>query len=180
MTLPDDGFPARGTGNLLDQFLSHAEPGQATLMRFLIDEGMVTVFAVREDEEHVATLPAEPMIQARSALMITDQVGLIVILARIEGEVYETWLNRYFEGIGLEECLDDLAQQEKLLFSFYVDDSEPARLIWMPNLQRDQFAEYQRAVAGLPPWSMEAFNMARMRAIQRFPSVQSLWEACGD
>jgi hypothetical protein len=179
---------AAGSDGLLGRFLAHAEPGQAGLMRFLIDEGMVTSMVIREDEEHVHALPSQPMIDVRAALLMADGgepfgdvalVGVIVVLAKIENEIYETWLNRHFQGMGLDECLDDLAQQEKLLFAFYLDGPEPARKIWIPNRFRDEFAGYQDRIADLPPWSMEAFDRARMGIIQRLPSVQDLWEACG-
>ena len=170
---------APGGDGLLGQFLAHAQPGQAGLMRFLIDEGMVTVMVIREDDEHLQALPTQPMIEVRSALLIENRVGLVAILAKIENEIYETWLNRHFEGMGLDECLDDLAQQEKLLFAFYVDGPEPARTIWSPNRFQDEFARYQEAIGGMEPWSMPQFDQARMRVMQRFPSVQDLWGTLG-
>jgi len=167
-------------GGLLDQFLQHAEPGQASILRFLVDEGVVTGFIIREDLEHLRALPSQPMIQVRSALLVEDGVGIVVVLARIEGEIYETWINWHFEGLGLAECLDDLAQQEKMFFQFYVDRSEPERIIWVPNFQRELFERILHLISAMEPWSMQAFDTARMSVLQRFPNVQSLWDACSD
>ncbi len=175
----EPGQSATPVGSLLDQFLLHAEPGQASVLRFLVDEGMITGFIIREDEEHVRALPTQPRIEVRSALLIEDGVGLVVVLARIEGEIYETWLNRHFEGHGMAECLDDLALQEKLIFSFYVDQTQPERIIWMPNLSRDSFERTLGLISPMEPWSMEAFDRARAGIFRRYPDVHSLWEACG-
>ena len=173
------GQPVPPVGGLLDKFLQHAEPGQASMLRFLVDEGMVTGFIIREDEEHIRALPAQPMIEVRSALLVEDGIGVVAILARIEGEIYETWFNRHFEGLGLAECLDDLALQERLFFGFYAGRPQPERIIWMPNHPRDSFERILHLISAMEPWSMEAFNMARMSVLQRYPDLQSLWEACG-
>jgi hypothetical protein len=151
----------------------------ATLERFFHHDGVVTAFVIHEDAEHVAALPSQVMINTKIGGYIEGGVGVVAYLARIHGEIYETWLNRHIVG-GVEESFEDLATQEELTFNFYVDEATPARSIWIPNMDRETFASILETFEGLEPWSMEAFDSARAGVERRHPSVQDMWNALGD
>ncbi len=177
---PDDDQSASSSDpdSYVRKFLAIAQPGQANVLRFLTDEGVVTGFVIREDAEHIAALPAQPLIGMRSALLVEDGVGVVVVVFRIEGEVYETWLNHH-GGEWLSHCLDDLAQQERLLFQFFTDAPEPARVVWIPN-DPGEFGRILAAASGMAPWSMAEFDAAKARVCERHPSVHALWDALTD
>lgn len=61
---------------LVGRFLIHAEPGQTAAHRVLTDEGMVTASMLREDDDHVRSLPSQPMIETRSALFVEAGITL--------------------------------------------------------------------------------------------------------
>jgi hypothetical protein len=170
----------RGNGDaFIRDWLRSTDPGTAFSGRFFSDEGLVTVFMIHEDHARVAALPSQVMITLKTGFFVEAGVGVLAIVMKVEDEVFETWLNRHLGG-RLEESFEDLAQQEKLHFNFYVDDVKPARSIWIPNVERDTFARILEAVNEFEPWSMAEFDRARGRIEQRFPSVQALWDGLGD
>ena len=170
--------PEGGGEAYIRDWLRTTDPGTAFSGRFFADEGIVTVFMIHEDHAHVAALPSQVMITVKTGFFVEDGVGVLAIAMRIEDQVFETWLNRHLDG-RLEESFEDLAQQEKLHFNFYVDDVKPARSIWIPNVERDTFARILEALNELEPWPMAAFDRARVRIEARFPSVQALWDGLG-
>ncbi|MCU0274222.1 MAG: hypothetical protein MUE34_13410 [Acidimicrobiales bacterium] len=161
----------------VEVFLAASSPGQAMVARFLTPEGMVSSILVREDEEHLEALGAEPLVEVRLGLLATGGVAFVVIMTELAGERYEAWIDAHnpaHAGI-----LEDLASQEVLLLQFFGDDPEPVRRIWVPNDSATAADRALSAVVSMPAWSAEDARAARHQLFDRYPSVAALWEAIG-
>jgi hypothetical protein len=134
----------------------------------------VTCFIIHEDANHVQRLPKQVSIDVRATLIERSAVGLVVVMLRIEGEIYETYWN--FHRLELRRCFQDMSTQEELLVSFLVDSMEPARTIWIPNPLQSGFGPLMEALAVMPPWTMEEFNKAKEELSLEYPTVQALWD----
>lgn len=135
----------------------------------------VTIFLVREDVAYIAGLPQVVSVVCRAGLFEISDVALIAVLMEIEGKIYETWWSWYDPEQRL--CFDDLLRQDKLLVSFYAEETEPVRTIQVPNHFRKSIKPLIAAVQGIQQWSLEEFVKAKEEASIRYPDTRSLWEA---
>lgn len=76
------------------------------------------------------------------------------------------------------QYLDDLARQPRILVVLYGDNGRE-RTIEFASLLQDTFASMRSRVQELPPWSMQAFDLARERFYLRHPTPQKLWREVG-
>lgn len=134
----------------------------------------ITCFIIHEDADHLRRLPENLSIDVRCALFERSAVGLVVVMLRVEGEIYETSWN--FHSPELRPCFQNLSTQEALLFRFFVDAVEPARTIWIPNPLRSIFSPLIEALAVMPHWTMEGFSNAKEELSREYPTVQALWD----
>lgn len=160
--------------------LQHANPGQALMGLFDIDEGEVAAILIREEPETAARLPAEPEIYMRSGALLEDVFGTKVVvcalLAYVQGVecTYEVWLN--YRNPGHRLCLERLKRQQKLLFLFYVDGPEPVRRVYLPNPFAGFATQVAAAAETMPVWSMQQFDVARGIVKMRNPEPHILWD----
>ena len=138
----------------------------------------VTAFIIKEDTQHINRLPDSVNVDVRAWPFSRFGVFLLVVLLRIEGKIYETWWNWYNEFC--QKCFLNILSQDKLLFSFYVDDEKPQRTIWISNklkesfeLAKDNFQKFKK----LKPWTMQEFDIARNELYKEYPNPSSLWIA---
>lgn len=157
------------------EHLLKQEPGMARLVRVQIGGAQGTALAAHEDWEHAGALPEEPSIQARAGVFLRNGVALIPVLVRVENETYEAWINAH--NPAGREYIPDLRDQTEFLMMFFVDGTEPVRIITVPNPFRAAFQRYAEAVAALDPWPMTAFDREKANLYAEFPSVQALWDA---
>ena len=76
------------------------------------------------------------------------------------------------------QYLDDLARQPRILVVLYGDNGSE-RTIAATSLLQSSFREMRVRVRELPPWSMQAFDLARERFYLRHPTPQKLWREMG-
>ncbi len=135
----------------------------------------LTMFNVHEDMPHVKNLPKEVSIDVRNTLFTCSGVGIITVILRIEGEIYETWWN--FHNPLFKQCFYDMSKQEKLLVSFYVDNIKPVRTIWTPNILREGFSKIINTLQEMPPWTMQAFDTAKEELYREYATPTDLWNS---
>lgn len=133
----------------------------------------ITCFTIREDSQHIASLPKQVSIEVRCGLIKESNVGLFAVMLRIESEIYETWWN-WCNPLG-ERCLRNIAKQDKLVIAFFVNSTSPARTLWTPNTLRETFEAVMVELSGMKRWEMAAFDNARERVYGRYSSPQALW-----
>ncbi|MFX1563429.1 MAG: hypothetical protein ACFFDP_08995 [Promethearchaeota archaeon] len=137
-------------------------------------ENKFTSIIIHEDAEHVSRLPKEVPIRVRTGFIKARNVGLIVVMPKIHGELYETWWN-YHNPIG-PECFRDIMRQDKLLLVFFIDSPAPARILWVPNTLKEFFKSAIAKILGMKPWTMQEFNVARETLYREYPTPKDLWE----
>jgi len=164
-------------GTPMRLMLDSASPGQAALARVTIEgePAPLSVFLLREDDEHVFFLGDEVDVQIRAGGFVEGDVFVAAIVVWIGDTQYEIWLNYHNREHRL--VFDDLAGQDRLLYAFIVDSETPRRMLVTPNtLTRfitDSIAESRRR----PDWTMDAFNAAKAILQAKYASVMDLWNA---
>ncbi len=157
--------------------LTHTPVGGALFARFPFPEedgGMQTALIIHESAEHVQNLPATLDIQERSVFFEEQGVGLLAVMYRIGGEMYETWWN--YHNPSMRQSIDDLQHQPRLCFMFFDDSLEPSRVVWAPNGLQTVFAAFAGRAGAMTPWSMPAFDAARAQVYARYPTLGALWK----
>jgi hypothetical protein len=157
-------------------FLLAQPPGAARCARFRAGASgeAMTVFTIREDKERVSALPREVPIEVRAAAFFRQGIGLVTVMLRIAGKLYETWLN--FHNPAAHECFSDICRQDKILVSFYVDRPSPARTLWIASDLGSRFKGVVKRLEAMEPWEMSAFDRAREELYAQFPTPQALWD----
>jgi len=176
MNEPSSGASGGDAVNPMQFLLSHPVGHVQPLRLDEPLEGCRTVVAAHEDREHVRLLGEEPDMEASSALYPEGDVGVVVLLLRIQclSTVYEMWLN-YHNAYG-RGCMEDLARQDKFFILFFMESTTPARTIWYPTPVRAAMAEYIERLETQPSWSMSDFDTAKAALQARYESPSALWE----
>ena len=160
--------------NGVDRILS-GPPSSAGYARFRNSSGKEgTCFLIHEDSQHIRRLPKQVSIDIRSTVFKRSGVSLVIVMLRIEGEIYETYWNFY--NPTLRQCFHDMSTQDEVLVSFFVDTVEPMRTISTPNVLRSGFERLMESLAGIEGWTMEEFNRRKEELSREYPTVQALWD----
>ena len=135
------------------------------------------VLMVRDDPAHLATIPQDPPILAQVSLFRIDGVLLAPLVVKLGNHWYGTafiaWAG---EDHGLQ-ALERLARDEDLMFQLYDGSSlEPVRVILFDNSLADGASDAVRAFQNAPTWSMEAFDVALEKMLQRFPHPRQIYD----
>ena len=130
-----------------------------------------TALLIRETRNFVRGLGAAPVIELRGGVIEDTGAVLVVVIAKIAGELYECWFN-YWAG-ELTDCFADLAKQEQIALMFFTP--ERARTLQIKNGLRDFFADAARRCRDRGRWAMADFDAARDRAYTEYPEVRNLW-----
>ena len=141
-------------------------------------DNVFTSIIIHEDTEHVSRLPKEVPVKARFGFILERNVGLVVVMLLICGELYETWWN--YHNPAYHECFNDIIRQEKILLSFYIDSTKPARVLWVPNTLKDVFEMAIEEIQNMEPWTMNDFDVAREILYRKSPDLKELWENLAD
>lgn len=131
-----------------------------------------TALLVRESKDFVRALGQAPVIELRGGVIDDPGAVLVVVIAKIAGELYECWLNYYQTGEGAA-YFQDLQRQTQLPILFFTP--ERARALAIKNGLRDFFKEAEQRARARGAWAMRDFDAARDRAYAEFPEVQNLW-----
>jgi hypothetical protein len=162
----------------IEHLLRVGGPGQASFARFEADKGpSLTCMIIHDDREHLQTIPETPSVAVRSKLFLRSGVALVAVIAMVEGERYETWWN--YHNPLCPDSFVDMRTQELFGLCFYVESSEPERIVWVMNPLQQTFAGYSTEIERLAPWPTDAFDRERGNLNREFTSVASLWEAMG-
>lgn len=158
------------------QSILRGELATAAYLPFKDSSGeRLACFVVHEDQAHVSGLSNQVPIETRCGFFKEKNAGLLTVMLRINGEIYETWWN-WCNPLG-GDCLPLIAKQDKLIVNFYVDSTNPARTLWTSNSIRDKLNDIVNEVSGMPSWEMSDFDDARQIVYRRYPTPQSLWTA---
>lgn len=135
------------------------------------------VLMVRDDPAHLAAIPQDPPILAQVSLFRIDGVLLAPLVVKLGNNWYGTafiaWAG---EDHGLQ-ALERLAHDEHLMFQLYDGSSlEPVRVILFDNSLADGASDAVRAFQNAPAWSMEAFDVALEKMLQRFPHPRQIYD----
>jgi hypothetical protein len=169
---PESNLNLAGNDNL-SSFLREQVTTAMFVPARLSDGEEIACFLVREDASHVAHLPKQVSIEVRCGLLREANIGLVPVMLRVEGEIYETWGN--WHNPYAARCLRSFAQQDKLVIAFLVNSLTPERTLWTPNTLQETFGAMMTELEKMTPWSMSAFDAARERVYQRYPNPQALW-----
>lgn len=137
-------------------------------------DNVLTSIIIHEDTEHVSRLPKEVPVRIRFGFIVERDVGLVVVMLLIYGELYETWWN--YHNPAYHECFNDIIRQDKLLLSFYIDSTEPSRVLWVPNTLKGVFKMAIEEIQTREPWAMHDFDVAREILYRKYPNPKNLWE----
>ncbi len=137
-------------------------------------DNIFTSIIIHEDTERVSRLPKEVPVRVRVGFIKARNVGLMVVMPKIHGELYETWWN--YHNPVYHECFRDIVRQDKLLLAFYIDSPEPARILWVPNTLKEIFKPAIEIILGMVPWTVNDFNVARETLYRKYPTPKDLWE----
>lgn len=130
-----------------------------------------TCLLIRESRDFVRGLGAAPVIELRGGVIEDPGAVLVVVIAKIVGELYECWFN--FWGGEQAATFEDLARQEQIALLFFTP--ERARALAIKNGLRDFFQDAARRCAARGRWAMHDFDAARDRVYAEYPEVQNLW-----
>jgi hypothetical protein len=132
---------------------------------------MESVFIIKEEKVNIKELKNNPVIQIHSAMLAVNNVPVIVFMVKFgHSLLYESWLN-YYQEDGINENFGYWCKQDTLKFLFF--DAKNERIIKTSNSYRDTFKEYVRAIEQYPKWSMQQFDEAKQKVIDRYPDIQN-------
>ena len=130
-----------------------------------------TVLLIRETKDFVRGLGTAPVIELRGGVIEDTGAVLVVVIAKIAGELYECWFNYW--GSELTDCFADLAKQERIALVFFTPGR--ARALHIKNGLREFFADAARRCRDRGRWAMADFDVARDRTYTEYPEVRNLW-----
>jgi hypothetical protein len=164
------------------QLIASAPPG--TMIYALGEgDGPEVALLIREEPARVRGFGPSPRVELRLGLYIEGNVALIPLMVGVGSgerqELYETWINAHQLGGGWPGVLRCLEAQGVIRLLFFGDGGSRERAVGVPNRLGPSVAQIREQVARLPEWSMGAFDTARERIYQRYPSVKALWGALG-
>ncbi len=140
-------------------------------------EAQQTGLFIREESARIRQLGTSPVVEIRAGLLQEGEIYLLAIMARIGGEIYETWLNYNQEDGG--DCLSGLAAQKRLLVAFYGDQGRERAITINNSNLAIMMGEAIPILAGSRRWGMADFDEAKARVCNRYPASVVLWEALG-
>ncbi len=159
--------------------LLRSAPGTGTFAPGNVEGKPATIFIIREDLQHLSKFPSNEVdVHLRSSLISLNNVALLPVLIKIDTELYETWWN--WHNPYAQKCFLNILSQEKLLFSFYIDQPQPKRIIQLPNLLKSDFKTYHDYLTKMQLWAMQDFDNARNILYKTVTSPQALWDALAD
>lgn len=130
-----------------------------------------TALLVRESKDFVHALGQAPVIELRGGVIEDPGAVLVVVIAKIAGELYESWFNYW--GAEQSESFIDLQRQTQLPILFFTPAR--ARALAIKNGLHDFFKDAEQRARARGAWAMRDFDAARDRAYTEFPEVQNLW-----
>jgi len=156
-----------------EQMIAGAQVGSMIYSRFKTGTRgeWQTGLLVRESKEFVQNLGPAPVIQLHAGAIEHSRVLLVALIAKIAGELYETWFN-YYQTNGAAHFQDFQRQAEIALIFF---TPERARIIAVRNGLADFFQDAERRARERAPWAMHDFDVARELTYAEYPEVQNLW-----
>lgn len=158
------------------KWIKDSEPGtMAYAMQQTAADGPWAIgFLVREQAWRVKGLGQNPDVELRCGAFEQDGVLLVVVLAKISGELYESWFNYHQTSNLGDQYFRAMLEQPALTFTFFTP--EPAKRIQINNRTGAFFTQALERAAQLPPWSMRDFDAARDKVYARYPTISKLWK----
>jgi len=153
--------------------IAGAQIGAMIYSRAKLDAGgdWQTVFLIRESRDFVRGLGKAPVIELRGGVIEDARAVLVVVIAQIAGELYETWFN-YYQANGAAH-FQDLQRQAQIALVFFTP--QRARAVAVRNGLADFFKDAARRAVARGAWAMQDFDAAKDRAYSEFPEVRNLW-----
>ena len=157
----------------VEEMIVAAPVGSMVYSRFKTGTGgeWQTGLLVRESKEFVQRLGPAPVIELRAGVIEHPRALLVALIAKIAGELYETWLN-YYQTNGAAHFQDFQRQAEIALIFF---TPERTRMIAVRNGLADFFQDAERRARERSPWAMRDFDVAKELTYQEFPEVRNFW-----
>jgi hypothetical protein len=138
------------------------------------EDDWTIIFLIREEEKYIKRLKYNPVLQVRMGLYDVNGVMPVVLMLKAgEDMLYDGWLN-YHSPDG-EENIRCLMRQERLIFQFY-DRYECRRTLAAENSIKEIMHDQVEEIKKCRPWSMKAFDRAKERLYEIYPTGQALWE----
>ncbi|OIO37211.1 MAG: hypothetical protein AUJ72_04955 [Candidatus Omnitrophica bacterium CG1_02_46_14] len=138
-------------------------------------ENLETCILIRENEDQILKIPANPVIELRSGIW-PNHVYPVIVMIKLATFLYETWWNYYQpQGKG-EKYFDDMIRQTMIPILVY-DHRQQRRSIGIHNSLASSFKKCREAILRKSPWSMKDFDAAKQKLCDQYPSVATLWEA---
>jgi len=154
-------------------------PGIMIYARLRVKGKDLVAFLIRETSSAISRLGASPILEVRAGIVPEGRVSAVLIMVRVGGRIYESWLNVYQSGSDGFLYLETLAVQDQLVFVFYGDKQRSERKLAIQNslkvFAQDALQELQATV----PWSMKDFDKAKDALYDRYPTGEDLWQALG-
>jgi len=140
-------------------------------------ENLETCILVREDEDQILKIPANPIVELRSGIW-QNHVCPVIVMINLAGLPYETWWNYYQPEGEAEKYFDDMIRQSMIPILVY-DDLQQRRSIGVRNSLASFFKKYKETILQKSVWTMKEFDAAKEKLCGQYPSVAALWEALG-
>lgn len=153
--------------------IKQAPPGSCIYATATIDDTRYTALFIREERIRIAALSNSP-VAIRAGIFNEKAATLVVLIADINNEKYETWWNFYQpEGAEPFELMTTQAQFSILFFSA----TKMEKSISIPTRHAEFFTRAIAEIRDRAPWSMSDFDQARKVVEARYPTVAKLWRA---
>jgi hypothetical protein len=157
-------------------WIKNAEPGTMAyaMQQTAVDGPWQIGFLIREQKWRVQGLGQNPDVELRCGVFEQDGVLLVVVLAKISGELYETWFNYHQTSDLGDPYFRAMIDQPTLTIAFFTPD--PTKMIAINNRTGNLFVQALEKVQALRPWSMHQFDTARDKVYTHYPTVAKLWK----
>lgn len=164
-----------------NQFIRTAFHGEAIFAEIARPEPKID-FLIREESSIIMAIPQQPSISLRGAFINSNSVGVIVLMFQVGGNIYETWFNYHAQGVA--SAIEQFIGQDDLGLHFCGDSLDFERHIMIYHVDKKTKTFFEK-VSGhieshLQPWTMQQFDIEKMRICGRFHSSKSLWDIAGN
>ena len=144
-----------------------------------------TVLLLRERSARIRSIRPVPIVEFRTGVWDLPTAHVIAITFKIKRAAgadlhYENWLNFHNPTRDTPQVLQLLAHQPRLLLRFYDDDGVGVRTIETSNPVCDFAGLVVEIFAGIAPWTMADFDLAKEHVIEHYPTPQSLCLKLGE
>ena len=171
----------------LTSFLSTTHPGSVAYEKIVQppNRSPEIAFFIRESKERLTLIPANPLVQAQTAILHEGSVMPLLFLLKLGVKPplrYESWFNYHGRNGQIPQYLEILRLQKRINLLFFTDTpvidlAAHQRCIEISNPFETLFSNSRSLLRASAPWSNQQFNEAKRTLEDRFSTDEALWKA---